>query len=170
MKWFRRKKKLINKQIQGTIILRLTTYIVAYNLAILALIVVSYAFQASAAVITDTVVPNRGFSLRSQLITVGGCMLFMLPFMVYDLLKFSNRVAGPLYRYQQILADFVKSGAIVKAKTRDQDLLTDFEKQFNEFVEAVNTLYPETIAVPSASDRVSSSNKSAQIRTAVSGN
>ena len=145
MKLFRRKQKLVNRPMQGTLIGRLTFYIVAYNLAILGLMVVGYAFQSTTAVVSDSVGTDGSFSLKAQLLMVGGCMLFMLPFIVYDMLNLTNRVAWPIYRYQQILSDFVKSGALNPAKTRDRDLLKNFEQQFNEFVEAVHTLYPETI-------------------------
>lgn len=164
MKLFRRKQKLVNRPMQGTLIGRLTLYIVAYNLAILGLMVVGYAFQSTTAVVSDSVGTDGSFSLKAQLLMVGGCMLFMLPFIVYDMLNLTNRVAGPIYRYQQILSDFVKSGALNRAKTRDRDLLKSFEQQFNEFVEAVHTLYPETIPVSKDDDGSDVGSKSASTK------
>ncbi|MCA9036256.1 MAG: hypothetical protein KDA91_14065 [Planctomycetaceae bacterium] len=152
MSRFLRKKKMVNRLIQGTMIARLGIHIFAYNIAILALIVITYAIQMSTAVVTDQAGDAEIFTLKSQLLTVGGAMLFMMPFIVFDLLCLSNRVAGPLYRFETILADFVKSGSLTRARIREGDLLVDFEKQFNEFVEAVHALYPETI--PTATSAV----------------
>ena len=80
------------------------------------------------------------------------CMAIMTPFMVWDLIVLTNRIAGPLYRFEALMKDFVKSGTLKQANLRDGDLLTGFQKQYNEFVEALHALYPETIptATPAA--------------------
>ena len=63
--------------------------------------------------------------------------------MIWDLIKLTNRIAGPLFRFESILKDFAKSGTIRPANLRDGDLLLDYQMQFNEFVESLHALYPE---------------------------
>ncbi len=146
MKSKSRKSNLASWKIQGPVLLRLLVYLIGYNAALLAMLIVAWATQASAAVLQDAPLPVRSMSFRSQLGPVIACMLFLLPVMLWDMLRLTNRVAGPIYRFQELMKDFVKSGCLQKAKIRKGDLLMDFEKQFNEFVEAVHALYPETKA------------------------
>ena len=71
-------------------------------------------------------------------------MLVMMPFMIWDLMKLTNRIAGPLFRFETLLNDFGKTGKLKVAVLRDGDLLTDYQKRFNDFVEALHARYPET--------------------------
>jgi hypothetical protein len=71
-------------------------------------------------------------------------MSVMAPFMIWDLMKLTNRIAGPLYRFEALLREFSINGTLKPAVLRDGDLLVDFQTQFNQFAEKLHALYPET--------------------------
>lgn len=82
----------------------------------------------------------------------------MTPFLIWDLIKLTNRIAGPLFRFETLLNDFGKTGKLNAAKLREGDLLTDYQQRFNAFVVVLHAQYPETqpVSVVSAAASVSS--------------
>ena len=139
-----RLKKLINWSLQGPIAMRLLTHFIAYNLATLALILACYGLRTTFAAVTEDPISTKPMTFWQQAAPVMISMFVMTPFMVWDLMTLTNRIAGPLFRFETILKDFIKSGTLKPATLRNGDLLTDFQKQFNEFTEAMHALYPET--------------------------
>ena len=139
-----RKKQFINWKIQGSIVGRLLLYLCCYNVAILFLLVVAWGASASVAALSEAPIVNEPATWTAQSIPLDGVMCLLLPFILWDLIRLTNRVAGPLYRFQSVMKQFVKTGTLPIATLRDGDLLTEFEKNFNEFVEAVHAVYPET--------------------------
>jgi hypothetical protein len=84
-------------------------------------------------------------------------MAIITPYMIWDLISLTNRIAGPLYRFEALMKDFVRSGTLDRANLRESDLLKGFQTQFNEFVEALHALYPETIPATAPSNDDSTS-------------
>lgn len=62
-------------------------------------------------------------------------MAVLCPILVWDMLQFSHRIAGPLYRFQKALTDHIAGEPLQKIKLRDGDMLLDFQDTWNEFVE-----------------------------------
>jgi hypothetical protein len=139
-----RLKKLINWTIQGPIAIRLMVHFLAYNAAILFLLLVVYGVKDSLSAIADQSVSAAPMTFWQQVVPVVVCMLIMMPFMVWDLIKLTNRIAGPLFHVGTLLNDFSKTGQLKTAALRDGDLLTDYQEQFNDFVAALHARYPET--------------------------
>jgi len=138
-----RLKKLINWTIQGPIVTRLMVHFLAYNTATLFLLLVVYGVKSSLAAITDSPASTEPVTFWQQASPVVICMLVMMPFMVWDLMQLTNRIAGPLYRFECLLKEFGKTGKLRPAILRQGDLLTDYQNQFNEFVAAMHVMYPE---------------------------
>jgi hypothetical protein len=138
-----RLKKLINWTVQGPIVIRLMIHFMAYNTATLLLLLVVYGVKSSLAVIADSPVSADPATFWQQASPVVICMLVMMPFMVWDLMKLTNRIAGPLCRFESLLKEFGKTGKLKLAVLRQGDLLTDYQTQFNEFVAAMHAKYPE---------------------------
>ena len=138
-----RVKKLINWTVQGPIVTRLMVHFLAYNTATLFLLLVVYGVKSSLAVIADSPASTEPITFWQQASPVVICMLVMMPFMVWDLMKLTNRIAGPLYRFECLLKEFGKTGKLRPAILRQGDLLTDYQNQFNEFVAAMHVMYPE---------------------------
>lgn len=137
-------KKLVNLSIQGPIILRLLMHFLAYNAATLCLLLVVYSVKRSVSAIADHPDNTAPMTLWQQAAPVVFCMLVMMPFMVWDLIQFTNRIAGPLYRFETLLNDFSRTGKLKAATLRRDDLLTDYQRRFNDFVAAIHVRCPET--------------------------
>jgi hypothetical protein len=125
---------------------------VTYNFALFVLLLLAWGMRALMGSLGGEPVTTDYFIFKRDAGPVLFCMAIMTPFMVWDLISLTNRIAGPLYRFESLMKDFVKSGTLKQANLRDGDLLTGFQKQFNEFVEALHALHPETIptATPAA--------------------
>ena len=150
-----RLKKLINWTVQGPIVTRLIIHFLAYNMAMLFLLLLVYGIKTSLAAIAETPVSAEPMTFWQQAAPVVICMCAMMPFMIWDLVKLTNRIAGPLFRFESILKDFATSGLLRKAALREGDLLTDYQKQFNEFVESLHALYPHTKPASKSPDAAS---------------
>ncbi len=136
-------KKLINWRIQGPIVVRLMVHFFAYNAATLCLLLVIYGVKGSLAAVADQRLSNAP-TFWQQAAPVVNCMLVMMPFMIWDLIKLTNRIAGPLFRFETLLNDFEKTGKLKPAALREGDLLTDYQQRFNNFVAALHARFPET--------------------------
>jgi hypothetical protein len=149
-----RKKKMVNWSLQGPIISRLLLHFFAYNVATLFLLAAFWGARAAISSMSEAPEARAPLTLWQQSAPVVIAMLVMTPFMVWDLMRFTNRIAGPLYRFECNLREFVKSGTLQEAAIREGDLLMDFQKQFNEFAQALHALHPDTkcVADPSSSD------------------
>lgn len=148
-------KKLVNWAVQGPVVSRILWHLLAYNAAtimvLVATVVIERALGVHAAGAGGRGENGIWLYLRPMLLTL--CV--MLPIMAWELLVVTNRIAGPLFRYQKLLDNFVRSGTLSHAVLRDKDLTTDLQKSFNEFVDALHALYPETnpergVAAPAA--------------------
>ena len=138
-----RLKKLINWTVQGPIVMRLMVHFLAYNTATLLLLLVVYGVKSSLAAIADSPVTTEPVTFWQQASPVVICMLVLMPFVVWDLMQLTNRIAGPLYRFECLLKEFRKTGKLRPAILRQGDLLSDYQTQFNEFVAAMHMMYPE---------------------------
>lgn len=145
MKKTQRFKKLVNWTVQGPIVLRIVAHMVTYNVALFSLLLMAWGMRSLMGSLGGEPVTTDDFVFRRDAGPVLFCMAIMTPFMVWDLISLTNRIAGPLYRFEALMKDFVKSGTLQQANLREKDLLTGFQKQFNEFVEALHALHPETI-------------------------
>ena len=139
-----RLKKLINWTIQGPIVTRLIVHFLSYNVATVFLLLVVYGIRGSLAAVSDQPLVPAPLTFWQQAAPVVVCMLVMMPFMIWDLMKLTNRIAGPLYRFESLLKEYGKTGTLPVAVLRDDDLLTDYQQHFNEFVNALHARFPET--------------------------
>ena len=139
-----RLKKLINWTIQGPIVTRLMVHFLSYNAATVFLLLVVYGIRGSLAAVSDQPLDTTPVTFWQQASPVVICMLVMMPFMIWDLMKLTNRIAGPLFRFESLLKEFGKTGRLPVAVIREGDLLTDYQQQFNDFVHLLHSRYPET--------------------------
>lgn len=152
MKKIRRSKKLINWTVQGPIVLRVVGHMVTYNIALFALLLMAWGICSLTGFLAEEPVTSEYFVFERDSISVLLCMAIITPYMIWDLISLTNRIAGPLYRFEALMKDFVRSGTLDHANLREGDLLKGFQTQFNEFVEALHALYPETIPATAPSN------------------
>ena len=61
--------------------------------------------------------------------------LLLLPVVIYEMVRQTHRIAGPLVRFSNAMQEMQDGKVIQPVKLREGDMLTDFESLFNEFVE-----------------------------------
>ena len=67
----------------------------------------------------------------------------LIPLIIWDIFRITNRLAGPLYRFGEVMSEFEATGILPEAKLRDNDLLDHFCTSFNRFVATMHERYPE---------------------------
>jgi hypothetical protein len=59
------------------------------------------------------------------------------PVLAYDVIKFSHRLVGPLYRFRKALQSVAAGEPIRPIKLREGDFLTEMRDDFNQMLEAL---------------------------------
>lgn len=118
--------------------LRMVMYWAIYNFALLAAMVGESLLR----VIPDVLSGAKDYSLQQfvaeftdQQSPMLLAMSILCPILIWDMMRYSHRIAGPLYRFRKALADHVGGEPLQKIKLRDGDLLIDFQDTWNEFVQ-----------------------------------
>jgi hypothetical protein len=62
----------------------------------------------------------------------------VLPLVLYDAVRTTHRVAGPLVRFRKTLEQLRNGERVEKVQLRKGDLLVDFQQEFNEFLKFYN--------------------------------
>jgi hypothetical protein len=57
--------------------------------------------------------------------------LLVLPLVIYDMLRLSNRFAGPIFRMRRTLRKVAANGAVENVQLRDGDFWGDFAEELN---------------------------------------
>jgi hypothetical protein len=65
-------------------------------------------------------------------------MALLVPAFLYDLLKFSHRVAGPLLRVRTLMREMADGKAVPEFKPRKYDLMRDLFDAFNALIKRCN--------------------------------
>jgi hypothetical protein len=64
--------------------------------------------------------------------------LLTAPLLLYDLLKFSNRIAGPLYRCRRVMDEMAAGKPVTEFHARKGDFMGEFFRSFNGLIHAWN--------------------------------
>jgi hypothetical protein len=65
-------------------------------------------------------------------------LVLITPPLLYDLLKFSHRIAGPLYRCRHVLQEMALGKPVRAFTPRKHDLLGELFQSFNQFIKEWN--------------------------------
>ncbi|MDB4614183.1 hypothetical protein OAH18_00695 [bacterium] len=132
-----RKKKLVNKQLQGQLMLKMVFHWLGYNAVVISMTLSSvmfvYVLTAVNGVPENTMKEEFfGFFARHRPMLIA--MLLLLPIVVWDMLKTTHRVAGPVYKFRSELQHYIDTGEMRSVKLRDNDFLTEFQDTWNQAV------------------------------------
>ena len=72
------------------------------------------------------------------------CAFAILPIVLWDLLKFSHRVVGPLVRFQRTLESLTAGETVQEVRLRQGDLLFDLQTTFNQYLTSLRTLQSDS--------------------------
>ena len=136
---FKRSKLFVSRGIQGALSLRFGLYWVMYHICLWNGAFMYFFLRARLSQLTGSDQPMLSLSEMYALflkeyipITVAAGLL--LPVVIYELIRQTHRIAGPLVRFSHAMNDMMAGKTIQPVKLREGDMLTDFEKLFNEFV------------------------------------
>jgi hypothetical protein len=120
-----KRKKIWIDSFQTYLSLRLSLYFVAYMITVWAWVVID---RTTASLLEAHLgQPPISWSLLSGGVVVLAGLLF-----IYDLVRFSHRVAGPLYRFRKHLKAIVDGEELTLMKLRKDDFLQELKDEFNE--------------------------------------
>jgi len=128
----KRKKLFVDKYAQGTLLLRIFLYWFSCVLFASVPLVIGRTLMEPDRLLVAHVAPvwNQYWPI---LITT----TILLPFLLYDALRVTNRFAGPIFRLRRELRRFEEGSDIVPIRLRDEDFWQDLAEQTNRLVERV---------------------------------
>jgi hypothetical protein len=136
---FQRKRLLVNVRFQGRLLVRLTAYLfvfiaVVWHVGFFCQLVPNFGAgdgmkEGVLRFYLDFMAHQKHFLLA---------LLLVLPCLLYDLLEFSNRIAGPLYRCQRVLTEMAAGRPVPPFVPRKGDHMKEFFEAFNAAIKAWN--------------------------------
>ena len=144
---FPRKKLFVNREIQGRLLARTALYWVLYH-AVLWMAMFFYRYAEHRGAVMAGGEPRPFSDLYGQFLhehqSMWLCAFAILPIVLWDLLKFSHRVVGPLVRFQRTLESLTAGQAVQEVRLRNGDLLFDLQTTFNQYLASLRTLQSDS--------------------------
>ena len=133
----KRSTRYVNSFLQGHLMWRMVIYWLVYNAALILVIGGEKLVWLVPDLITGELSFNFGeffatFFVESRTLLVS--MAVFCPLLIWDMMKYSHRIAGPLYRFRKAMEDHLAGEELQAVTLRDDDLLKEFQLTFNEFV------------------------------------
>ncbi len=136
----KRKKVFVSREIQGRILMRVFKYWLFYNFALWhALLLIDYQRYGIPAALNGGArlsVLEFYADFAAQHVTLLVLAVALSPIVLWDMLKLTHQIAGPLVRFRQALHKMALGQPVEKIKLRDGDLLIEFQDAFNDFLES----------------------------------
>ena len=145
----RARKQIYNSQkIQGPIVARLATYWVVYHLVLLHGMFLFHYFLYRGQLLADSQMTTVPFSeLYSSFLSQNSslllCSVAFFPLILWDMLKLTHRVAGPLVRFMSTLKQLEGGEKVEPVRLREGDLLVELQTAFNSYLKAADLLVEE---------------------------
>jgi hypothetical protein len=148
----RRKKKLVNIGVQKAIALRIVCHSLLFVWCVL-LVCLGLLSLTGLAESGETLVRIRTICLTA----IGASTLVILPAIVYDSIKFSHRMAGPVIRLKNILPS-IGVEKLDHVRLRNNDFWQEFVTEVNAMLDRVEALRQAAAATSASKDVTSSMN------------
>jgi hypothetical protein len=137
MRYFR-KRLWIKPAFQGRLLLHIGSYFLLYLLII--------GLMGFLLFLQETFIAKQGKASAGLYIAYIASLrpllfasVLLLPYFIYDLIKFSNRVAGPLHRCQRMMREMAEGKVVPEFQPRKHDLMPEFFADFNVLIRACNS-------------------------------
>lgn len=140
-----RQKLFVNKAIQGRLLVRIGLYWFLYHGVLwMSLFLFRYAEHRGA--VQAGALPRSFADLYQQFsreyLGVWVCAVAVAPIVLWDLLKFSHRIVGPLVRFKNTLDSLSAGKTVDPVRLRDGDLLVDLQDTFNKYLNTLQSFEP----------------------------
>ena len=123
---FTRKQLFVDPKVQGTLIFRVIAYWVLCVVAI-SLMLLCWRIITGPARMPFTHLDDMWFHFGPALIA----SFFLLPLVIYDIVRTSNRFAGPLFRLRRTMRQLANGEHVKPIRFRGSDFWQDLAEDFN---------------------------------------
>ena len=141
-----RKRLFVNREIQGRLLARIALYWLLYH-GVLWMAMFFHRYAEYRGAVLAGAEPRSFANLYGQFVqehlSMWFCAAAILPIVLWDFLKFSHRVAGPLVRFQRTLESLAAGETVHEVRLRRGDLLMDLQASFNQYLASLRTLQAE---------------------------
>lgn len=165
-----RKRLFVNRAIQGRLLGRTALYWVLYH-AVLWMAMFFYRYAEHRGAVMAGAEPRSFSDIYGEFVhdhhSMWLCSFAILPIVLWDLLKFSHRVVGPLVRFQRTLERLIAGETVQEVRLRDGDLLMDLQDSFNQYLASLKTLQAQTELVKGTGETVDAESLEAQLANQV---
>jgi hypothetical protein len=137
-KSYKRRQKFVDRQVQGSIVLRTATY---WVLCMFTLGLMLFVWQ----ILNSPAEPFliHATAMWQQYGPVAIASLLLLPILIVDIVGLSNRFAGPIYRLRRSIQQLANGEPAAPVKLRDNDFWVDFAEDFNRVLARVQPPLPD---------------------------
>jgi hypothetical protein len=142
MAFDRRKKKLVNISVQKAIALRIASHSILFAWSVY-LVCVALLHLTGSGESEETFAHIRTVCLSA----IGVSILVMLPAIIYDAIKFSHRVAGPVMRLNNMLPS-VGLEKLEHVGLRKRDYWQEVAAEFNSMLDRVEAVRQAAATAP----------------------
>jgi hypothetical protein len=135
---YHRKRLWVDPPFQARLLLRMGFYLILYFLT---MVHVGFLGEVMVQLAEGGLAKNVGEMYVDFLVKFKPLWLsviLILPIIVYDLVKFSHRVAGPLFRCRKIMGDMAQGKTVPEFFPRKKDLMRDLFEAFNQVIKHHN--------------------------------
>jgi hypothetical protein len=134
-----RKRFLVDSTFQLRLLVRMVCYLLLW---IIIVFHVSFLFQLGTKAATGEGLGSGAMGLYEDYLRqqkpVFISLIMITPLFLYDLLKFSHRLAGPLYRCRRVMGEMAAGKSVPPFKPRKQDLMPELFQSFNALISVWN--------------------------------
>ena len=135
--WTPRQRLFVNPSLQGRVISHVAWYWCVYHIALWHAMFLYYYLQYRRELLAGG--PVQTFSelycsFAAGHIAVIICAAVVLPVVLWDVLKLTHRIAGPLVRFTSVLRQLSKGESVGRFHLRRGDLLVGLQDALNDFL------------------------------------
>lgn len=134
-----RKKLFVDSKVQGALVLRVILYW-GVCLITITLMLLCWRILTGPARLFYTHFDEMWYHFGPALIA----SLVLLPLVILDIVRVSNRFAGPLLRLRRSMRALARGEHVEPVHFRDGDFWQGIADEFNDIVERVQVMEPET--------------------------
>ncbi len=137
----KRRRVFVSRMIQGRLVLRVVGFWFVYHFVLVAAMFLYHYARYFGEQLAGG--PAQSFAELFQQFYVTNsslvvCALAVLPLVVWDAVKTTHRIAGPLVRFQKVLNQMAEGEKVERIKLRDGDLLVELQDAFNAYIDKRN--------------------------------
>lgn len=129
-------------EIQVPLLARTALYWMLYH-AVLWMAMFLYRYAENRAAVMGGAPPRSFSDLYGQFLrehaSLWVCAIVILPVVLWDLLKFTHRLVGPLVRFQRTLERLIAGEDVEAVRLRQGDLLFELQSTFNQYLASLRS-------------------------------